>query len=195
MLLQKITKKLLVGSKWEFDYPGIRQDEFDPVFSVSNLTLNEDKTFNWNVISDDDESDTFSGTYLINFYNLELTYQSGSTEIHRIRIDAGKLFLDDDHYTKVSSDFKRTAIYAESATTTSISSENVTNNSNSSNSAINYNCALIGCPNKTTSPGTYCSVHAKGKINTCVNCGAKIWADEIYCDNVCLVILILLNMR
>jgi hypothetical protein len=99
--IAKNNEKILVGSKWEFDYAGIRQDEFDPVFSVSNLTLNEDETFNWNVISDDGESSTFSGTYLINFFNLELTYQSGSTEIHQMNISAEKTSLSGDSCHRV----------------------------------------------------------------------------------------------
>lgn len=172
-------KNELSGSKWEFDYAGIRQGDFDPTFAVSNLTLNNDMTFDWITISDDGETSTFKGTYFVIFSSLELKYSSGSAEEYPFRITDGKLFLDDECYTKVNGGFKKTSVYVKKedvAATTNSSTANTT-------TTLIYNCILSGCPNKTTSPGTYCSVHNKGKTNTCLNCGAKIWADETYCDN------------
>lgn len=174
-IISKNNEKTLVGSKWELDYAGIRQGEFDSLSSISNLTLNKDKTFVWKEVYSDGDSSTFNGTYSVSSSKLELKYSSGSIERYLIKLDNNKLNLDDRTYTKVSSNFKKTTIFVESSKTS-------TNTSSSSNPTT-YNCALTGCPNKTTSPGTYCSVHIKGKTNKCITCGASIWSDEIYCDD------------
>lgn len=142
-------KNELIGSKWEFDYAGIRQGDFDPTFAVSNLTLNNDMTFDWIAISDDGETSTFKGTYSVNFSNLVLKYASGSVDEYKFRITDGKLFMDGETYTKASGDFKKTTVYAktEETATQVVGKTNVANNNISTSSS-----------NETTSPASSTSL-------------------------------------
>lgn len=146
-------KNILIGSKWEFDYVGINQGDFDPIFAVSNLTLNNDLTFDWIVISDDGEASSFNGTYSVNFSNLlVLKYTSGSVDEYQFRITDGKLFLDGKFYTMVNGDFKKTTVYAKtketatpaaSATNTANNNTNTSSSSSGTASTVNSNTSVI----------------------------------------------------
>jgi hypothetical protein len=160
--IAKNNEKILMGSKWEFDYAGMRQGEFDPVFAVSNLTLNKDFTFEWNVISDDGESSTFHGTYSVRSTQLELKYASGSIESHTIRIDDDKLILDDEYFTKVTGDFKKKTVYAKTEEATP--SINLTTSDNSGSSSDNSGSSVVDDNAKSA-----CWVLAKKAVKSQLN--------------------------
>lgn len=140
-----------------------------------NYSFNDDKTFTWIIKNANADEMVYKGTYKMFGAKVYVTMDNGNTVSNKIVLNDGSLLYDDVSLTKVN-DFS-----AKEPPTDTVNAS--TNTGTNTNQSILYDCALDGCPNKTSAKGGYCTVHAKGKINTCLNCGAKIWSDETYCDD------------
>lgn len=163
----------IVGN-WEVKYGTINGIDY------LNYTFNEDKTFKWVIKNTGSDEIVYTGTYKMAAKTKVITKLTNGNSINNtVQLSNGNLLYDDVPLVRVEQ-FSAKFSKETQPEIASIKSKPVTS---SSQTAQEYTCALEGCPNKTTSPGTYCSVHAKGKTNKCISCGASIWSDETYCDN------------